>query len=153
MVTLRVLDFLRRIPGRPLLLITAVCLLLREEFPFSHFPMYSSFGRSTYYVYLTNGADQPLPTVTTLGVSTPTLKKIYESEVRREMERIPRASRKSLSLEQRRPAGERVLQRLLNSPRVQQSGNVLSAGLRLYEMRITLERREFQKRKELIAEL
>ncbi|MDQ3119972.1 MAG: hypothetical protein M3Q89_10465 [Verrucomicrobiota bacterium] len=153
MVTLRVLDFLRRIPGRPLLLITAVCLLLREEFPFSHFPMYSSFGRSTYYVYLTNGADQPLPTVTTLGVSTPTLKKIYESEVRREMERIPRASRKSLSLEQRRPAGERVLQRLLNSPRVQQSGNVLSAGLRLYEMRITLERREFQRRKELIAEL
>lgn len=146
-------NWLRRTSCKPLLLITATCLLIQEQFPFSHFPMYSSFGRSTFYVYVTDSADQPLPTLSTLGVSTPTLKKIYESEVRKEMERTPRASRTGLSLEQRRPAGERVLQRLVNSPRARENRNSGRRGLRLYEMRISLEGRKLQKRTELIAEL
>lgn len=135
-----------------MLLIAAACLLLREEFPFSHFPMYSSFGRTTYYVYVADGADRPLPTVKTFGVSTPTLKKMYESEVRKEMKHTA-ASRQGLAIELRRPAGQRILHRLLNSPRVRRSGNTPPVGLRLYEVRISLERREFQKRSELIAEL
>ena len=144
---------LRRLPCKPLWLLTALCLVIREEFPFSHFPMYSSFGRSTYYVHLADSTGSPLPTVATLGVSTPTLKKIYESEVRGEMKRIPKASRQRLSIAQRQPAGKRVLQRLSNSTSTGQSEAPRATGLRLYEVRISLEGGQFQKRRELIAEL
>ena len=35
-----------------LLVMVLLCLVLRENYPFSNFPMYSSSGKHTYYLYL-----------------------------------------------------------------------------------------------------
>lgn len=146
-------DWLRRIPYKPLWLITALCLLLREEFPFSNFPMYSSFGHTTYYVYVADIADQPLSSLKTLGVSTPTLKKMYATEVARELKELDGSGKKRLSHEDKRAPAERLLQRLLHSPRVQRSATKQRAGVRFYEVTISLEAGKIQKQSDLIAEV
>jgi hypothetical protein len=44
-----VIDVLKR---GPVVVLMALCLLLNENFPFSHFPMSSSFSNYSYYVYI-----------------------------------------------------------------------------------------------------
>ncbi len=63
-------------------LLTLICLVVEEQYPFSNFPMYSSFGDRTYYIYLADGAGQPLATKPTAGMTTPTLKKVFDGELR-----------------------------------------------------------------------
>lgn len=92
------LAWLRRSRCKCLLVMTLLCLGLRENYPFSHFPMYSSFSTRTYYLYLVDAAGQPLRTGE-FGLSTSGLKKIFDRYRRIELkhfaqagdERVPRA--------------------------------------------------------------
>lgn len=61
--------------------LTVLCLLAGENYPFSNFPMYSSFAKNSYYIYLANAAGQPLASAS-FGLTTPGLKKIFESKRR-----------------------------------------------------------------------
>ena len=142
---------LRRSRWRLLIALTAACLLLEEEFPFSDFPMYSSFADNTYYVYLADGSGSPLATLATAGITTPTLKKIYQSELRHETKRL-RTSRQRMTPEQKRPVGERVLRRLRESRWAQQQGAAFPQVLRIYEVNISMAGTNFEKRRDLIAE-
>ncbi|HEY2712446.1 MAG TPA: hypothetical protein VGI60_08025 [Chthoniobacterales bacterium] len=74
-------QWLRTTRCKWLLLVTVLCLVLRENYPFSHFPMYSSFSNETYFLYLTDAAGQPIAT-TRLGLSSSTLKKIFDRQRR-----------------------------------------------------------------------
>lgn len=134
-----------------LLLLTLLCLAVREEFLFSHFPMYSSFAKTTYYVYLADGTGQPLATLPLTGMTTPTLKKVYQTELQKEIRRL-RSSRSKLTVDQKRPAGERVLASLHDSLWAQQQGDTFPPGLQLYEVNIALAGNGFEKRTDLIAE-
>ena len=140
---------------QPLLFITAACLVIGEQYPFSTFPMYSSFSDSTYYVYLADGADQPLSTYGAIGVSTATFKKMYESALRAEMRRL-RVPRKQLTDEQRQALGARVLAELRTSPGALAAGHTtgrqLPDVLRLYEVQVQLAGGELKKETRLIAE-
>lgn len=77
---------------------TILCLGLRENYPFSQFPMYSSFAHRTYYLYLTDAKGAALKTVD-FGLSTSGLKKIFDRFRREELkhfansgsERVPLA--------------------------------------------------------------
>ena len=135
-----------------LLLFTTICLLMQEQFPFSNFPMYSSFGESTYYVYLADSEGKPFATLPTTGMTTPTLKKVYQTELDKEIRRL-RSSRRKLTPYQKRPAGERTLAALKNSLWAQQQGAGFPAMLRLYEVNIALAGTKFDKRTDLIAEI
>ena len=74
------------IPLKILWLLTLLNLLLEENFPFSHFPMYSSFSDFTYYIFITDENDEPIPIKlkSNFGVSTSFLKKMYDTEVRKD---------------------------------------------------------------------
>ncbi len=74
-----------------------LCLVLRENYPFSHFPMYSSFSNHTYFLYLTNAAGQPISTVR-FGLSSSTLKKIFDRQWREELHRFKNAGRARVPL-------------------------------------------------------
>ena len=52
---------LRRVPLKVALLVTVVCLAVKEEFPFSHFPMYQSFSDYSFNVYIADRDGNPLP--------------------------------------------------------------------------------------------
>ena len=70
-----------------------LCLLAGEQYPFSFFPMYSSFSDSGYYVYLTNSLDRPIATQTKLGVSTTTLKNVYDAQLRKDARSLKKSTR------------------------------------------------------------
>ena len=74
-------QWLRTTRCKWLLFVTVMCLVLRENYPFSNFPMYSSFSDETYFLYLTDAAGQPIAT-TRLGLSSSTLKKIFDRQRR-----------------------------------------------------------------------
>ena len=143
--------WLRRLPFKPMLFITVACLAIKEQYPFSNFPMYSSFGDSTYYVYLADGEDRPLPTYAAAGMSTPKLKKVFANELRQERKRAP-ASRKPLLQEHKRAAGERVLARLKEAAGQRKSDAPAPAVWRLYEVNISLVDGRYEKQRNLIAE-
>lgn len=144
--------FLLRTRCKPLIAITAACLVLQEQYPLSDFPMYSSFGPTTYYLYLADGNGTPLASLTNFGMSTPTLKKVFSTEMRKERERL-QLRPKRLTPEQKREVGERFLARLRESPAVRQRGATLPPVLRLYEVNIELTDRRFDKQTTMIAEV
>jgi hypothetical protein len=105
---------LRRFPAKTLVAVTLLCLVLREEFPFSHFPMYSSFEDWTYYVYVTDKSGAPVPLETVTSVRVAKLKKVFQSELDALKDQVRAAGGDwpgfgGLALEQRRPAGEAAL--------------------------------------------
>ena len=69
--------WLRRTRCKWLLVMTVLCLALRENYPFSNFPMYSSFNNRTYYLYLTDARGNPIKT-RQFGLSSSGLKKIFD---------------------------------------------------------------------------
>lgn len=71
----------RRTRCKFLLVLTLLCLVLRENYPFSHFPMYSSFSKKTYYLYLTDVDGNEIPTKP-FAISNSTLRKIFDSRKR-----------------------------------------------------------------------
>ena len=144
-------DWLLRTKTKPLLIFTAACLLIAEQYPFSNFPMYASFGSKTYYVYLTDGSDQPVRARELVGMTTPTLKKVYDGETRREAKQL-RVPRGRLTAEQKRVVGERILTRLKTNARAEAAGAAFPAQLRLYHVEIELIDGRIEKKTSLIAE-
>jgi hypothetical protein len=83
-------QWLRTTRCKWLLLVTVLCLILRENYPFSHFPMYSSFSNETYFLYLRDAEGQPIAT-TRLGLSSSTLKKIFDRQRRSNLKKFRKA--------------------------------------------------------------
>ena len=61
------------------ILITLLCLVLKENFPFTHYPMYSNFEDQTYYVWLGDAEGNPIPVQTTTGLRLGRIKKVYNT--------------------------------------------------------------------------
>ena len=60
---------------------------IEENFPFSHWPMYSNFSRQSGYVYVINAADEPIAAAT-LFETAPRLRRQFERERRKELNRV-----------------------------------------------------------------
>lgn len=107
--------------------LTVLCLVLQENYPFSNFPMYSSFAKNSYYVYLADGNGQPLAT-TRFGLTTPGMKKIYESRRRAAIKKDKEAHNQD-SFWADRAAGASLLQYLEGLPALQKQKSSLLPGL------------------------
>jgi len=62
--------------------LVAAILVIGEQFPFSYFPMYSSFDPTADYYYLANEEGEPLASVEVVGTSTANVKKMYRARLR-----------------------------------------------------------------------
>jgi len=76
-----------RIPLLRVVILTIALLLIGEEFPFSYFPMYSSFDPQTDYYYVADAGGSPLACVAIFGTSTANVKKMYRARLRALLER------------------------------------------------------------------
>jgi hypothetical protein len=149
----------RRIPLKLALLLTVICLAVKEEFPFSHFPMYESFSKYSYVVFVADRDGNPLPVQSLTSQKTSKLKKIFQTEqegVREEIEAsgVHIEGFQFMTKEQRRPAGEKTLQWLFANSK--QSGLPelhAKAPLRLYYIHLRLGEHGFEREQELIAEV
>jgi hypothetical protein len=76
--------WLRQTRCKYLLLLTLLCLLFRENYPFSHFPMFSSFSKHSHYIYLSDASGRVLRT-REFGRSASDLTKIFDRYRRTEL--------------------------------------------------------------------
>lgn len=73
--------FLVLLMGIAIPLLTARTEKPGEFYPFSNFPMYSTFEPETYYVYVTDGAGRPVAIGTLFSKSPSDVKKIYDRKL------------------------------------------------------------------------
>ena len=109
--------------------------------------MYSSFSDSTYYVYLTDSLDRPIATQTKLGVSTTTLKKVYDSQLRKDARSLKKRIR-DLTPAEKAAAGGYLLSYIRSLLRARE----LPSGLRVYDVELVLKDGAIKKSTQLVAQ-
>lgn len=134
------------LPLPALLLVVVANVWLRDEFPFSHFPMYSGGGDRATIVRVTDGADR----VVEIGFSPQFLSKLYLSERDAAARRAGFPGRESPD-DVRRQAGRRALELL--DERAERVGKPqLRRDVRLWEVEIELRDGAIEERRRLVAE-
>ena len=144
----RIFLWLRRQPfrlhwGLVLLMAVVIPFLTRhtekpgEFYPFSNFPMYSRFSPDTYYVYVTDLMDQPIPVGSTFGTAISNVKKAYDRKLTNlKKDSGAKAKKADLPLEVKRVAADEVLHWLTeNAPN--KDAVKTRGGLRLHEVNVT----------------
>jgi len=128
------------------ILIALLCLLLKENFPFTHYPMYSNFEDQTYYVWLSDGEGEPIPIQNTTGLRLGRIKKIYNTGLLEARElagakfgKKPR--KRDLSPAQRRAPAEETLRWIYDSANPRAKAALRAAApLGLYHVDIRIEK-------------
>lgn len=133
-----------------------------EWYPFSNFPMYSTFEPTAYYVYVTDLEDKPVALVPTFGNWGSGVKKTYDQFLKTEVKRLKEQAiaaggkyRKRLvemTGEECRPAGDATLRQLRETSKAQDVVRKYP-GFRLYQVDITLEKGAIVKREKLVGEV
>jgi hypothetical protein len=119
-----------------------------EWYPFSNFPMYSTFEPTAYYVYVTDENDEPVPIWQTFGTWPSAVKKGYDALLKTEVARLKsealkqggKYSRRIVEMDgdECRPAGDAILRQLRDSsPNPDEVRK--HKGYRLHQVDITLE--------------
>lgn len=83
-------------------------LLIGEQFPFSYFPMYSSFDPTTDYYYVADEKGKPYACVEIFGTSTANVKKMYRARLR-ELVSARNATENAATDRERQAVGEVTL--------------------------------------------
>jgi hypothetical protein len=97
-----------RTPLTALVLYCVVSVNLQENYPFSHFPMYSNPSAERPYYVLADGSGNPLPIATLTGITCPKVGKLYRTECQERAAKLTQELRKQWMTEL---AGEPVLKR------------------------------------------
>ncbi len=143
--------------GFPIKLCVALTILnfaARDNYPFSHFPMYDRFTDHTFYVYVGDRDGQPVPVQELTSIRTSRLKKPYDKDLDQIRKGLGKRKRE-LSVAERGPAGERALLQLYrSSSEVAQAQLAELSPLRLYHVDIYMRDGEIvEEEPALIAEV
>lgn len=129
-----IIAWVRRTRYQCLLVMVLLCLGLRENYPFSNFPMYSSFSSKTYFLYLSDADGQPLKT-REFGLSSSGLKKIFDRSRRFELEHFKKAGSERVALAEA-AAGQSLLRYLDGLVAERPRAKKLLAGLQVQHVRV-----------------
>ena len=77
----RLQAFWHRLPFRHLTVLVIALLVIKEQFPFSNFPMYSNFDSEADVVYIANQNGDPLAMDEVFRSGSSTAKKAYKKEL------------------------------------------------------------------------
>ncbi len=70
-----------RVPFRHMTAVVIALFLIKEQFPFSSFPMYSNFDTEAEVLFVTDQNDRVLPMLDALGRWSSSAKKAYKKEL------------------------------------------------------------------------
>jgi hypothetical protein len=133
-----------------------------EWYPFSNFPMYSTFEDTAYYVRVTDLQDKPLAFVPVFNKNASEVKKLYNGYLNDEVDRLKKQARDAggkyrktkvqMTGEECRPAGDATLRELQDrfKPSKESGG---PSGLRLYQVDITLDEGQIVRRPKKVGEV
>ncbi len=139
------------IPGKVLAILTVLQLVFRENFPFSHYPMYAGFSDRTYLILVTDEHDRLLAVKSVFGISANFLKGIYDRELRRHAEERQWAGKYCEMPDLARP-GQRVLQFLAGLPAAE-GESAPRRKLRLHHVNYVIRDGAFAREQVCVAEL
>jgi hypothetical protein len=94
----------------PLTALAIYCLIsvqLQENYPFSHFPMYSNPSPERPYYIIADGSGKPLPIAALTGVTCPKVGKIYRTECQDVADKL-KLNKDKLPQEHRQAIGEKM---------------------------------------------
>jgi hypothetical protein len=111
-------------------------LLIRENFPFSHWPMYSNFARESGYVYIVNSNGEPLA-IATFFETAPRLRRQFEREWKTESKRRSQHKEIRSREEIEQDAATRLLKRLAR--RLSPEERAAVGGLGLVSARLKMD--------------
>jgi hypothetical protein len=109
---------------------------IEENFPFSHWPMYSNFSRESGYVI--NAVGKPIAAATLLETA-PRLRRQFERERRTELNRVKTGKAVKTPAEIERDAATHLLKRL--AQRLSPDERKSATGLGLVSARLTVTER------------
>jgi len=146
--------FLRH-PASVLVWVVVFSLIVKENYPFSHYPMYSGFEDKTYYFYLTSEGE-PVPAKPVFRVSVPRIKKIHGNFMKEIAEGRDDGTRPSqLDAEAQAEAGRQLLDQLraqMPEGRRERYAGILAKPLTLVRVDIRYEDGTFSKtRREIVT--
>ena len=130
-----------RLPFRHMTALVIALYVIKEQFPFSNFPMYSNFDNEADVVFVTDQADQPVPMDRVFRTGSAATKKVYKGELATLVNPQGRDTNDA-TLEERSKAGAVVLKGL--KKRIK-DGSLAegTTGLKLYRRTFRLEDDEF----------
>jgi hypothetical protein len=138
---------LLRIPFREVWLSAALLLIVEEEYPFSNFPMYSNLNEESVYFVVVNSDSEVLPYVPNFRSRSSYVPKALKTE-RGKLEKegmSPDAAQ--------REAGKIVLLHLVETAEPQRREGLLRNGLKLIEVRISVDDFRLQEKENVVAEI
>ena len=137
-------------PLTALILFVTVCLIAKENFPFSNFPMYSRPNAERGYFLITDGEGQPIPVGSLTGVSASQVGKAYRKKSK-ELGRQPHPLSGQSRAERDRLVGAEIFQMLREQ--AAKRGKDLPKSLQLHLVEIRFEGGEIkEKQRVLVAE-
>jgi hypothetical protein len=112
-----------------------------EWYPFSNFPMYSSFDAETYYVYVTDLADKTLPVGQLFGLPISNVKKAYDTNLSAlKKETGSKELKSKLAPVYKEEAAVDVLAKLIKNAPVSQRPYISTlSGLRLHQVDVAYD--------------
>ncbi len=125
-----------------------------EFYPFSNFPMYSSFEPATYYVYITGSKGELVPIAPMFGRSISDLKKTYDGNLKVLKKTISGVRKSEMPPELKAEAAHQAMQWLLDITPVNSKEKVKAFGvLNLHEVQIKFRDTKIDKRDVLVGSL
>lgn len=123
----------QRVPFRHVLAATVFLAVVKEQYPFSNFPMYSHLDKEADVLFVTDQTDRVLPMERLFGTSSSTQKKVFITELKDICNPQGRDTRDALP-EERSQAGAKLAEKLFPKLKphnlAKEGGEVTS--LRLY---------------------
>lgn len=144
------LALLGRFPAKLLVATVIAFQSIGEFFPVSRFPMYAETRKSTWYVYVTDGADQPVPVQRHFRLSAGFLRKVFKERRDAIRERI--GEDKEFLAEAERRAGLETLQYLVANPKAKQRWVAQHTALRLHKVEVSIVGENILRVPSLVAE-
>jgi len=138
---------LLRIPFREVWLSVALLLIVGENYPFSDFPMYSNLEEESVYFIVMTGEGETLPYVTSFRSRSSYVPKALKAE-RRKLEKAGMSPEAAL-----KQAGQNILLSLLERAEPQKREGLLRNGLKLIEVRISVDDFRLEEKESVVAEI
>jgi len=104
-------SFLRHSPLGLMIIYMAVALQVQENYPFSHYPMYSNPSAERSYYMIADGEGKPVAVGTLAGITCPKVGKRYRTFAEMEAKKV-KLTRDTLTPEGKQAAGVRVFEQL-----------------------------------------
>lgn len=138
---------LLRTPLTALAIFVVVCLIAKENFPFSNFPMYARPGAERGYFVVTDGQGDPIPVGTLTGVTASQVGKAYRKKSKALASEAPQAAGRSRA-DRDRAVGREIFEMLRQQ--ASKRGKEVPAALQLHLVEIRFDDGEIKETKRVL---